>query len=242
MIVSVYCARSNFFTPDDLPEIRDNIKKGFLETQKTVNSWITNFKKQIDGEDEDEYQQQGVRPGQQYGGPQPAGSRRSAEMRRSADLARYDADPQVIGDDFSKLDLREGDHPPRTSSRPLANPNLFRPSSESTRRPSPGGGRKVSFQEGPPEEIHDMYNSPATKQPSVETPASTGAKSSKWQPLAKVDPSPVAENDPFSLGDSDDDKDAKPITMRDDEEDRLKLATDEAMKDSIGDTKAEAKK
>lgn len=39
--------------------------------------------------------------------------------------------------------------------------------------------------------------------------AGAGAsKSSKWQPLSTVDPSPIAENDPFSLGDSDDEKDA----------------------------------
>lgn len=58
----------------------------------------------------------------------------------------------------------------------------------------------MSFQEGPPTEIEDSTrrNPPA------------GGKSSKWQPLATVEPSPVAENDPFSLGDSDDEKDSKP--------------------------------
>jgi CDK inhibitor PHO81 len=34
-------------------------------------------------------------------------------------------------------------------------------------------------------------------------------KQSKWQPLATVDPSPVAEADPFSLGDSEDEKESK---------------------------------
>lgn len=159
-------------------------------------------------------------------------------------MQRYDADMQPIGDDFSKLDLREGEAPPRTSSRPLANPNLFRPSTD--RRPSPTTARKVSFQDGPPEEIRDMYSaSPKPSSVTTTTAPGSGGKTSKWQPLTSVDPSPVTDNDPFSLGDSDEEKDAKPITMNDDEpeeakdaksaeDDQVKKATGEAMKDSIG--------
>lgn len=261
------CSDADICSTDDLPEIRDNIRKGFLETQKTVNSWISTFKKKIDGEEEDpEFTQgQAPRPAQGYGsgyasppGGQPYPGRRSADMRRSADLQRYDADMQPIGDDFSKLELRDGEAPPRTSSRPLANPNLFRSGGTQgpERRPSPGTTRKVSFQEGPPEEIKDMYS--ASPKPAA-TPQSTG-KTSKWQPLKTMDPSPVNDNDPFSLGDSDEEKDAKPITLmddeidaksstedkkatvesaKDDEDDQVKKATDEAMKESIS---ADAKK
>lgn len=142
----------------------------------------------------------------------------SSEGRRSADYARYDADPQVIGDDFSKLELKEGEHPPRTTSRPLANPNLFKSTAEG-RKPSPAGGRKVSFQDGPPEEIHDMYSA-SPKVATAQPQPVAAAKTSKWQPLSTVDPSPVGDNDPFSLGDSDDEKDAKPITLKDDEDDK----------------------
>ncbi|KAH0847035.1 hypothetical protein AYO21_02269 [Fonsecaea monophora] len=219
------------FIDDDLPEIRDNIRKGFVETQKTVNSWISAFKKKIDGEDDDaEFTQAQpplpARPSAQS----PFTGRRSAEMRRSADLQRYDADMQPIGDDFSKLELRDGDAPPRTSSRPLANPNLFRSGGVQgpDRRPSPGTNRKVSFQDGPPEEIRDMYS--ASPKPA----AGSTTKSSKWQPLQSIDPSPVAENDPFSLGDSDEEKDAKVITLKDDEPDVKKdekKADDEEAKD-----------
>jgi len=173
-------------------------------------------------------------------------------------MQRYDADPQLIGDDFSRLELRDGEAPPRTSSRPLANPNLFRSGATGPeRRPSPGGNRKVSFQDGPPEEIQDMYSSANSKPSSVTTATapSAGGKSSKWQPLSTVDPSPVADNDPFSLGDSDEEKDAKPITLKDDEapattstsateeaskkaatteeDERVKKATQEAIKESI---------
>lgn len=207
--------------PDDLPEIRDNIKKGFWETQKTVNSWITNFKKNFDDNEEVDYTTQNTAQNARTSTPQQ--SRRSNEYgRRSADYNRYDADPQVIGDDFSKLNLKDGDHPPRTTSRPAANPNLFRSESD-RRKSSPASGRKVSFQEGPPEEIKDMYS--ASPKPSTVQAATNTTKSSKWQPLSAVEPSPVAENDPFSLGDSDDEKDAKPIVLKDDESNKQVTGT-----------------
>lgn len=109
---------------------------------------------------------------------------------------------------------------------------------------SPGGGRKVSFQDGPPEEIQDMYSASSQPKPNTGVQTAASTKSSKWQPLSAVDPSPVTDHDPFSLGDSDDDKDAKPITLKDDEEDQqLKKATGEAMGDSIGgDVKGDTKK
>lgn len=156
-------------------------------------------------------------------------------------MQRYDADPQLIGDDFSKLDLKDGEAPPRTSSRPLANPNLFKPSSAMARKSSsPGSGRKVSFQDGPPEEIQDLYSASSNK-PSTNVQPPSSTKSSKWQPLSSVEPSPVTDNDPFSLGDSDDDKDAKPISLKDDEEDeRVKKAADQAMGDSISGTAKDA--
>jgi len=93
---------------DELPIIRDNIKKGFLETQSTVNKWVSNLKKKMDGDDEDNMQgrpaQGGYVPQQQYGG------RRSSEYtRRSTDRERYDADPQVLGDDFAGLQMKDND-------------------------------------------------------------------------------------------------------------------------------------
>ena len=86
----------------------------------------------------------------------------------------------------------------------------------------------MSFQDGPPEEIDVHY----PKSPSPQPPPGS-AKSSKWQPLAAVDPNPVADHDPFSLGDSDDEeakkKDAKP---KDGE--KVEKAAAEAMSEHIG--------
>ncbi len=217
---------------DDLPVIRDNIRKGFLETQSTVNKWIGNIRKKIDGDDDGDFSSQPARPAQGYqSGPQTYG-RRSGDMgRQSADRERYDADPELIDDDFSRLELRDSENTStRRSNRPLANPDLFKPT------PPPPMGRKVSFQEGPPEEIRDMYS--ASPPPTMKPTATN--KSSKWQPLASVDPqpvSPITENDPFSLGDSDDDKDGKSKDTKDDEAERLQKATSEAMADDIGGTK-----
>ncbi|KAF4194685.1 hypothetical protein CNMCM8927_007134 [Aspergillus lentulus] len=209
--------REYSFFDDDLPVIRENIRKGFLETQSKVNSWVQNLKKRLDGEDVDEGpSNQRYGEGQGYSRP-----RRSGDMgRRSGDRERYDADPQLLSDDFSALELRDSEAPPpQPPRRPLANPNLYKSASPSPDR------RKVSFQEGPPSEIGNLYD---TSDPAKRT--STGGKSSKWQPLATVEPSPVAENDPFSLGDSEDERDTKGKEQNNaDEADRIKKATAEAM-------------
>lgn len=229
---------------DDLPVIKDQLKKGFFETQKTVNSFITNLKKRIDGDDEDDlsgrsnsrpsYQSdsiQGQTPHQYPGG------RGGEYARRSGDRERYDADPQVLGDDFAGLHLRDETGalsickntyanqnlialaPKPRTTRPLANPDLFKP----TPNPPSSTNRRVSFQEGPPEEIDDLYRSSPdpTKRPS------SSASRSKWQPLAALDPHPVADHDPFSLGDSDDEESKKKDIKTEDTE-RLKQAAADA--------------
>lgn len=97
-----------------MPVIRDNIKKGFLETQSKVNSWVTNLKKKIDGEDDDEDFQGKFPPaatGYSAGGPrQSSFGRKSGDYSRRGtdhDTNNYDADPQVLGDDFTNLQLSD---------------------------------------------------------------------------------------------------------------------------------------
>lgn len=93
---------------DELPVIRENIKKGFLETQSTVNKWVNSLKKKIDGDDEDEFQGRPAQGG--YMPPQQHAGRRSSEFtRRSTDRERYDADPQVLGDDFAGLRMTDNE-------------------------------------------------------------------------------------------------------------------------------------
>ncbi len=90
------------FIDDDLPVIKENLKKGFLDTQRTVNGWITNLKKRIDGEDEDENPHQ---QGYQSGPSNQYRSRRSGDGRQSGDYGRYDADPQILADDFAGIQM-----------------------------------------------------------------------------------------------------------------------------------------
>ncbi|KAJ5159153.1 Ubiquitin system component Cue [Penicillium coprophilum] len=215
--------REYSFFDDDLPVIRENLRKGFLETQSKVNSWVTNLKKRIDGEDLDEEPIQNQR--ETLANTRP---RRSGDMgRRSGDRERYDADPQLLSDDFSALELRDGEAPPPRPPRP--GQSGFKQSAS----PSPDR-RRVSFQDGPPTEIDNLYDS--------STPAkrlsSTGSKSSKWQPLSSVAPSPVAENDPFSLGDSDDEKETKTKEhTTGSESDQLKHATVESVSEPVSSSK-----
>lgn len=94
----------------------------------------------------------------------------------------------------------------------MANPDLFKPTPP---RPQSGNGRRVSFQEGPPEEIE--IGRRASPDP-VKRPPSNVGKTSKWQPLSTADPNPVVDHDPFSLGDSDDEESKKKDIRPDDGE------------------------
>lgn len=64
---------------------------------------MQNIRKRFDGDDLAD-----IRAGE--GHQSPLYSRASGELsRRSADHARYDADPQLLSDDFSAFDLRDHD-------------------------------------------------------------------------------------------------------------------------------------
>ncbi|GIZ39779.1 hypothetical protein CKM354_000315000 [Cercospora kikuchii] len=212
------------FFDDELPEIGRNIQQGFLETQKRVNSWITTFKKKIDGEEEDDEdlysssrtntrQNTGLGGRQDFGPSQSEqlrGIRKSAEQqRRSTDAQRYDADPREFdAGEFERLEMRDDEapppQPPRTSSRKAANPDLFKS------QPKPP-------QTGPVDEVD------AADRKAMGKDATEADKSKKWQPLTSVAPNPEDDNDPFSLGDDDEDKD-KTEDIRKEDTERLKQA------------------
>lgn len=217
------------FFDDDLPEIGKNIQQGFMETQKKVNSWINNFRKKIDGEEdgeEDLYsssqgpsrQGTGKSQGRQnFGSSQSEqlhGIRKSAETRRSTEAQRYDADPHELGEDaFERLELRDEEappqQPPRTSSRAKANPDLFKS------QPKPP-------QSGPVDEVdaHERKLSASNQDPDK--------AGRKWQPLTSVAPHPDEDNDPFSLGDDEEDA-GKGEEIRQEDAERLKLAASESV-------------
>ncbi|KAL1838336.1 hypothetical protein VTJ49DRAFT_2797 [Mycothermus thermophilus] len=252
--------REHNFIDDDLPVIKESLRKGFIETQTKVNAWFNNLKKKIDEtfdeEDEDERNRRNQAGGSFLGRPT------RDQARRSADYDRYDADPELLSDDFAGMKFHSDGTPVR-DQRPYggSNPNLFKPPPPApSKSPRPGEGRKaVSFRDTV-EDI-DAYQAahraafgPGSGRASPGTGTGSGgaapatAKSSKWQPLSPVDPNPMAEteNDPFSLGDSDDERDMgkdRPgtsggIKMEDTE--RLKQATADAMAESLVEDKDKA--
>jgi len=96
---------------DDLPIIRQNIQKGFQETQQKVNKWISDFRKRLDGDEDDPPLGESSSTGyQRQNSDQLSGIRRSADAaRRSADRDRYDSDPRVLDDDFAQLELHDNE-------------------------------------------------------------------------------------------------------------------------------------
>lgn len=130
----------------------------------------------------------------------------------------------------------------------MVNSGVHRPPPRST-SPRLTREHRVGFKEEV-EEIN-MYDA-SPKVPPKDLPSSSG-KASKWQPLSAVDPNPITDNDPFSLGDSEDEKEVskeskhKDKDVKTDDADRVKKAAAEAMADSLvepskGDSSAGKKK
>ncbi|KAB8339160.1 hypothetical protein FH972_022094 [Carpinus fangiana] len=133
--------REYSFFEDELPEIRDQLSKGFRDTQKTINKWVTNFRKTIDGEpdsDEDDprigsstqrppqRQNFGPKQSDQLRGIQRnADQMRSSSGRRSTDRERYDADPRVLSDNFNELELHDAGKMSPSDAEYLVNLPVF---------------------------------------------------------------------------------------------------------------------
>ncbi|KAK6535178.1 ubiquitin-binding protein cue5 [Orbilia ellipsospora] len=177
--------KEHSFFDDELPIIRENIRKGFMDTQKTVNKFLSDIGKKIAGEDEEGHQQQGGgRSGGGAGGP--GGPRQQQypqrySSRRSGDA--YDADPEVLQGDFSHLELRDNTDAPSTNPAPR---------------------KTVNFANQSEEDLYRKPTGPSGTGPTATTPSATTG--GKWAPLATVDPTPL-NNDPFQLVDSDDEHD-----------------------------------
>lgn len=91
--------REHSFLDDDLPVIRESLRKGFVETQSKVNTWFTNLKKKIDDHLDEEDEQNN-----RHGANNAFLGRPTREQaRRSADYDRYDADPELLSDDFAGM-------------------------------------------------------------------------------------------------------------------------------------------
>jgi hypothetical protein len=91
-------AKDHSFMDDDLPVIRENLRKGFQDTQATVNRWFQGVKKKFDETFDDREEGEGSE------GPRPYQGRPSRDnTRRSNDYDHYDADPELLSDDFAGM-------------------------------------------------------------------------------------------------------------------------------------------
>ncbi|KAF3924296.1 hypothetical protein ABW21_db0206864 [Orbilia brochopaga] len=204
--------RERSFFDDDLPVIRENLRKGFLETQTKVNKFIADLGKKISGEEDEQQAAGGL-------SPRPAGGQRPPQQhpqqypqryssRRSGDA--YDADPELIQGDFSHLELRDNTTEEPRRTRPIANPDLFGSASP----PKKSGMKTVAFANTSDDDLYrkptGMAGSNTAAAGNAPGGAATGTgnttTSSKWAPLSSVEPTPLT-NDPFQLGDSDDEHD-----------------------------------
>ena len=125
----------------------------------------------------------------------PAPPPRPGEYGYNQRTSRYDADPRVLGDDFSHLKIQDqsAGTAPRQSHRPLANPNLFK-----SARFSNNGETNSTPPAMPP-----RPDQPASALPAQSQMQTTGGPSppKKWEPLR-----PAEDRDPFAVGDSDDEE------------------------------------
>ncbi|KAK1761324.1 CUE domain-containing protein 5 [Echria macrotheca] len=227
----LYDDREHSFLDDDLPVIKESLRKGFVETQSKFNTWFTNIKKKVEEQFDEDDERHGQSSNPLMGRPT------RDQTRRSADYDRYDADPELLSDDFAGMKFNSDGTPVR-DNRQYGNPNLFKPPPPS-KSPKPNDGRRVAFAETV-EDINAYEASPKLTPKDASPAPGSGGKASKWQPLSAVEPSPIAENDPFSLGDSDDErdvKDKKEIKLEDKDDDALRKATADAMADSLVDDK-----
>jgi hypothetical protein len=91
------------------------MEEGFQEAQQTITGWFDKLQKRFDGPPEDDEipPRRSSSQRQDFGASQSSqlhGIRRSAETsRRSGEHGRgYDADPQLLSDDFGhRLELRD---------------------------------------------------------------------------------------------------------------------------------------
>jgi hypothetical protein len=92
--------REYSFMDDDLPAIRENLRKGFVETQTKVTSWFNDIKNKIEKEwNDDDGEGASSRNRSDFmGRPSRDGTRRSGDYDH-----RYDADPELLSDDFAGM-------------------------------------------------------------------------------------------------------------------------------------------
>lgn len=173
------------FVDDELPELRENLQKGFYDTRQRFNSWVTNLRKVLDAEEE---------PATLFGALGSPPSSRSRSRHNSSDFGipknknssarvrkhskQYDRDPDQLSSDLKGVSLKDND-----------------PKSPPPKPARPGQQRTVSAL-GETTTASEL----------------AGGNSKKWEPLntsttAATSDKKEDEKDPFFIGESDDEDD-----------------------------------
>ncbi|KAK0247468.1 ubiquitin-binding protein cue5 [Friedmanniomyces endolithicus] len=186
--------RDHSFFDDDLPEIGKTSNKASWKRKRGSTAGFTPSGRRLTAKTTKTSSQ----------GTSKQGERGASATKHGTQ--RYDADTHGFDEDaFERLALRDDDvpppRPPRTSSRGKANQDLFKP------QPKPP-------QSGPVDEVD------AAERRALLTDQDPD-KIKKWQSLTSVAQHPDEDNDPFSLGDNENDK---PDDIRKEDTERLKAA------------------
>ena len=133
------------------------------------------------------------------------------------------------------------DHALRKPNRPLANPNLLKPTPTVPSGPIDEVDNALTDSFGPASATRTSSLGSRQFSTSPNNGSGSVGRSKKWQPLTSLTPAPDAEadddNDPFSLGDSDDEAltKTKSVDVNAQATERLKAAASRRVEDKEDD-------
>ncbi|ODQ65121.1 hypothetical protein NADFUDRAFT_42414 [Nadsonia fulvescens var. elongata DSM 6958] len=217
----VFTTRS--FMDEDLPQIKETLQKGFVETRTKVNNWVKNFQKRLDTLDTS--QQGMMTPGnflsvlgvgnnnnnedsQETTATKgvPGHENRNTEAREVLHTStrntiplrdpRFDDDPVEISQNFECIQLQIDDGNDEDSEED----ELAKKKSE-TRKIAPG----ISTPHTKAETSSTVVTAKSPTTLSKSGSSTSLNAESKWEPLRAVEPKD--DQDAFFLGDSDSDED-----------------------------------
>lgn len=215
------------FFDDDLPQLQANLQKGFTETKVKVNSWVENLRKKIDGDEGapsvfsglfgNNQNQQSSHPGASSGNQNnlereyynTRGYDKPQARRGGRPGRGFDRDPDMIDFEGIKMQDDTSDHDdydpstaPRLPRRPTGS-GISSSTGHENNLKGDRGNKWEPLQPVTPDPVED--SSTSAKVEDVKEEAKEEDISSKKIPL-KSETS--EEDDPFFIGDSDDEEEA----------------------------------
>lgn len=202
------------FFDDELPQIKENLAKGFNETKEKMNSWVENLRKKIDGDDKQPGVFSGIFNNNKgvFGGLNSfaSGSEGSKNNSRQRPGKYYDQDPEEIN--FSGINMKDETNP-RLPPRPDRKPTVVGGNNVSnTSNDSDSNSKWEPLQSASPNRM-DSLNPDKSD---TTTAKETGTKSSSTANSKKIPlkSDTTEDDDPFFIGDSDDEDEDNKTTKK----------------------------